>query len=139
MTAIIFVALLARGRTEVHPGVVMVPWGDAFGWSRQSDQLRGGHRHLPVRPDRALRRRARCSVSASAATVITALAMMSLSSAASLFMTESWQLILTWGVVSGIGSGCITNVLSATIVNRWFVTNRGLVMGLSRASPPPAR
>jgi MFS family permease len=60
--------------------------------------------------------------------------MMSLSSAASLFMTETWQLILTWGVVSGIGSGCITNVLSATIVNRWFVTNRGLVMGLFAAS-----
>jgi MFS family permease len=37
-------------------------------------------------------------------------------------------------VVSGIGSGCITLVLSATIVNRWFVTNRGLVMGLFAAS-----
>ena len=37
-------------------------------------------------------------------------------------------------MVSGIGSGCITNVLSATIVNRWFVTNRGLVMGLFAAS-----
>ena len=37
-------------------------------------------------------------------------------------------------MVSGIGSGCITNVLSAVIVNRWFVTNRGLVMGLFAAS-----
>jgi predicted MFS family arabinose efflux permease len=60
--------------------------------------------------------------------------MMSLSSTASLFMTQTWQLILTWGVVSGIGSGCITSVLAATIVNRWFVTNRGLVMGLFAAS-----
>ena len=49
-------------------------------------------------------------------------------------MTPPWQLVLTWGVVSGIGSGCITIVLSATIVNRWFVTNRGLVMGLFAAS-----
>ena len=49
-------------------------------------------------------------------------------------MTEPWQLMLTWGVVSGIGSGCVANVLSATIVNRWFVTNRGLVMGLLAAS-----
>jgi predicted MFS family arabinose efflux permease len=49
-------------------------------------------------------------------------------------MTEAWQLVLTWGVVSGVGSGCITNVLSAVIVNRWFVTNRGLVMGLFAAS-----
>src|SRR5471030_3483251 len=68
------------------------------------------------------------------ATIIAALAMMSLSSAASLFMTQTWQLVLSWGVISGIGSGCITNVLSAVIVNRWFVTNRGLVMGLFAAS-----
>lgn len=66
--------------------------------------------------------------------MIAALAMMSLSSTVSLFMTRPWQLVLTWGVVSGIGSGCITLVLSATIVNRWFVTNRGLVTGLFAAS-----
>jgi MFS family permease len=67
-------------------------------------------------------------------TVMVALAMMAASSAASLFMTAPWQLILTWGVISGIGSGCVTTVLAATIVNRWFVTNRGLVMGLFAAS-----
>ncbi|HEX4635721.1 MAG TPA: MFS transporter, partial [Rhizomicrobium sp.] len=37
-------------------------------------------------------------------------------------------------VVSGIGSGCITNVLSAVIVNRWFVSHRGTVMGVFAAS-----
>ena len=68
------------------------------------------------------------------ATVMVAMALMGLSSAASLFMTQSWQLVLSWGVFSGIASGCVTNVLSATIVNRWFVTNRGLVMGLFAAS-----
>jgi MFS family permease len=66
--------------------------------------------------------------------VMAALALMSLSAIASLWMTAPWQLILSWGVVSGIGSGCVANVLSATIVNRWFVTNRGLVMGLLAAS-----
>src|SRR6185312_883332 len=66
--------------------------------------------------------------------MMTALGLMSLSSLASLFMTQPWQLELTWGIASGIGSGCITNVLSAVIVNRWFVKNRGLVMGLFAAS-----
>jgi len=66
--------------------------------------------------------------------VMAALALMSLSAIASLWMAAPWQLILSWGVVSGIGSGCVANVLSATIVNRWFVTNRGLVMGLLAAS-----
>jgi predicted MFS family arabinose efflux permease len=59
---------------------------------------------------------------------------MSGSALASLMMTAPWQLELTWGVFSGIGSGCVAGVLSATIVNRWFLTNRGLVMGILAAS-----
>ncbi len=41
---------------------------------------------------------------------------------------------MSWGLLSGIGSGAVANVLGATIVNRWFTTNRGLVMGLLTAS-----
>jgi len=33
---------------------------------------------------------------------------------------------------------CITNVLSATIVKRWFVTNRGLGRACSPLRHPPA-
>ena len=133
VVAIIFVALLAAAGLRSTPGVLMVPWGQAFGWSRQVISLAAAigiflfglagpfaaaaMQHFGIR-----------------ATVMVALAMMALSSAASLFMTAPWQLILTWGVISGIGSGCITTVLAATIVNRWFVTNRGLVMGLLAAS-----
>jgi predicted MFS family arabinose efflux permease len=43
-------------------------------------------------------------------------------------------LFLSWGLLSGIGTGAVANVLGATIVNRWFTTNRGLVMGLLTAS-----
>lgn len=133
VVAVIFVVLLAAAGLRSTPGVLMVPWEQAFGWSRW-----------------AISFAAACGVflfgltgpfSAAAmqrfgirATVIAALVMMSLSSFASLFMTQAWHLIVTWGLVSGIGSGCITNVLSATIVNRWFVTNRGLVMGLFAAT-----
>ncbi len=65
---------------------------------------------------------------------------MSVSTGMSYFMTQPWQLFMSWGLLSGIGSGAVANVLGATIVNRWFTTNRGLVMGLLTASrPPPAR
>jgi predicted MFS family arabinose efflux permease len=37
-------------------------------------------------------------------------------------------------VMSGVGSGAVATVLGATIVNRWFKTNRGLMMGLMSAS-----
>jgi len=133
VVAIIFVALLAAAGLRSTPGVLMVPWGAAFGWSRATISFAAatGIFLFGLTGPFAAAAMQRFGIRA---TMMTALAMMSLSSAASLFMTRPWQLVLTWGVVSGIGSGCITNVLSATIVNRWFVTNRGLVMGLFAAS-----
>jgi MFS family permease len=133
VVAIIFVALLAAAGLRSTPGVLMVPWGQAFGWSRQTISFAAavGIFLFGLTGPFAAAAMQRFGVRA---TVIAALTMMSLSTAASLFMTQAWQLVLTWGVVSGIGSGCITNVLSAVIVNRWFVTNRGLVMGLFAAS-----
>src|SRR5690606_35706522 len=67
-------------------------------------------------------------------TLIGALILMSLSTGVSVFMSEPWQYVMTWGVFSGIASGAVAMVLGATIVNRWFVTNRGLMMGLLTAS-----
>jgi sugar phosphate permease len=49
-------------------------------------------------------------------------------------MTRPWQLVLLWGVVVGIGSGSTALVLGATVVARWFATQRGLVMGVLTAS-----
>ena len=133
VTAIIFCALLAAAGLRSTPGVLMVPWEHAFGWSRATVSFAAatGIFLFGLTGPFAAAAMQRFGIRA---TMMTALAMMSLSSTASLFMTQSWQLVLSWGVVSGIGSGCITNVLSATIVNRWFVTNRGLVMGLFAAS-----
>ena len=133
VVAIIFVALLSAAGLRSTPGVLMVPWEQAFGWSREAISLAAaiGIFLFGLTGPFAAAAMQRFGIRA---TMIIALAMMGLSSIASLFMTQTWQLVLTWGVVSGIGSGCITNVLSATIVNRWFVTNRGLVMGLFAAS-----
>jgi MFS family permease len=133
VTALIFCALLAAAGLRSTPGVLMVPWEQAFGWTRSSISFAAatGILLFGITGPFAAAAMQRFGIRA---TMITALAMMSLSTAASLFMTQAWQLVVTWGLVSGIGSGCITNVLSATIVNRWFVTNRGLVMGLFAAS-----
>src|SRR5689334_3016689 len=130
---VIFVALLAAAGLRSTPGVLMVPWGQAFGWSRQviSFAAATGIFLFGLTGPFAAAAMQRFGIRA---TVITALAMMSLSTGASLFMTQPWQLVLTWGVISGIGSGCITSVLSAVIVNRWFVRHRGTVMGVFAAS-----
>src|SRR5581483_3967418 len=39
VVAIIFTALLAAAGLRSAPGVLMVPWGQAFGWSRQTISL----------------------------------------------------------------------------------------------------
>src|SRR6185312_7100944 len=67
-------------------------------------------------------------------TVLLALALIAASVAASTFMTESWQLVLSWGLCVGLGTGVTALVLGATIVNRWFAQRQGLVMGIITAS-----
>jgi predicted MFS family arabinose efflux permease len=66
--------------------------------------------------------------------MVGALLLMGTATGLSSFMTQSWQFVLTWGVASGLGCGCIAIVLAATIVGRWFTTHRGTMMGLLTAS-----
>lgn len=67
-------------------------------------------------------------------TMLGGLALMAGSTFASLWMTQPWQYVVTWGIVSGIGTGCVASVLGAAVVNRWFASHQGLVMGLLSAS-----
>src|SRR5262245_5645886 len=133
VVAVIFAALLVAAALRSSMSVMMVPLEDAFGWRRDSISFAaaiGIFLYGLVGPFAAalmervgLRR-----------TVIGALVLMSAATALSLLMSQPWHLIATWGVMSGLGSGVVATVLGATIVNRWFKTNRGLVMGLMSAS-----
>jgi predicted MFS family arabinose efflux permease len=49
-------------------------------------------------------------------------------------MTQSWQLVLCWGVLVGLGSGSMALAFAATVTNRWFVARRGLVTGVLTAA-----
>lgn len=49
-------------------------------------------------------------------------------------ITTSWQLILIWGGIIGIGSSLFLTVLSTQIANRWFVKRRGLAVGILTAA-----
>jgi predicted MFS family arabinose efflux permease len=130
---VIFLCLLAAAGLRSAPGVLILPLEQAFGWSRDTISLSAaigifiygfvGPFAAALMASFGVRR-----------TLVCALALMSVSTASSLLMTEPWHLVLTWGVLSGLGSGCVAIVLGATIVNRWFVKNRGLMMGLLTAS-----
>ncbi len=61
--------------------------------------------------------------------VATALGLIAAGSALPIFATRSWHLMFTWGLLVGLGTGCMALVLGATIASRWFLQRRGLVMG----------
>jgi predicted MFS family arabinose efflux permease len=60
--------------------------------------------------------------------------MVAAGSGLTVFMTASWQLVLLWGVVVGLGTGSMAMALVATVVGRWFVARRGLVSGVLTAA-----
>ncbi|AHE55970.1 MFS transporter [Sphingomonas sanxanigenens] len=128
-----FVALLVSAGLRATPGVIMQPLELHFGWDRATISLAaaiGIFLYGLVGPFAAalmvsfgIRR-----------TMLAGLALMAGATFASLWMTEPWHYVLSWGVLSGIGSGAVASVLGAAIVNRWFATRQGLVMGLLSAS-----
>jgi MFS family permease len=62
-----------------------------------------------------------------------ALLLVSVGSGLTVFMTASWQLILCWGVLVGVGTGSMALAFVATLTGRWFIRRRGLVTGVLTA------
>ena len=129
----IFLALLAAAGVRATPSVLIVPLEQSFGWTRATISLAisiniflyglMGPFAAALMQRIGIRR-----------TVASALALMAATVAASTFITAPWQLIATWGFLIGLTSGTVALVLGAAVVNRWFVTRRGLVMGILTAS-----
>lgn len=133
VVAVTFMALLFSAGLRSAPGVMMLPLKLHFGWSLSTISFSAGLGILLyglVGPFAAalmmslgIRR-----------TMLAGLALMAASTFASQWMTAPWHYVLSWGVLSGIGSGAVASVLGAAVVNRWFATRQGLVMGLLSAS-----
>jgi MFS family permease len=128
-----FAALLVAAGLRAAPGVLMVPLGANFGWSRATISTTaavGIAMYGLVGPFAA----ALMQTVGIKRTMLGGLVLMAAATFASLWMTAPWQYLLTWGVISGIGSGAVASVLGAAVVNRWFATRQGLVMGALTAS-----
>ncbi|WP_020667925.1 MFS transporter [Amycolatopsis nigrescens] len=63
-----------------------------------------------------------------------ALVLVACGSGLTVFMTASWQLLLCWGVLVGVGTGSMALTFVATVTSRWFVKHRGLVSGVLTAA-----
>jgi len=131
--ALTFVALLASAGMRSATGVMLVPLQLHFGWDRatiSAGAAIGIFLYGLVGPFAAALM-LRFGIKR---VMLAGLALMAGSTFASLWMTAAWQYVLSWGAISGIGSGMVASVLGAAVVNRWFATRQGLVMGMLTAS-----
>lgn len=130
---ITFLALLASAGMRSTPSVLIVPLEKNFGWSNATISFAisinlvlyglSGPFAAALMQRMGIRR-----------VMIGALILIALACGLTTVMTAPWQLDLLWGVLVGLATGSIASVLAALIANRWFVKNRGLVMGLLTAS-----
>ncbi len=131
--AITFLALLVSAAVRAAPGVLLVPLHVKFGWDMATISgtaavgifLYGliGPFAAALMMSLGIRRM-----------VMLGLSLMAAAALASQYMTAPWHYLVTWGLVSGVGTGMVASVLGAAVVNRWFAQRQGLVMGLFAAS-----
>jgi MFS family permease len=133
VVGVTFLALLVAAGLRSTPGVLMLPLELHFGWDRATISFSAALGILLYGLVGPFAAALMVSVGIRR-TMLGGLALMSASTFASLWMTEPWQYVLSWGVFSGIGSGAVASVLGAAVVNRWFATRQGLVMGMLSAS-----
>jgi MFS family permease len=128
-----FVTLLCAAAVRATPSILIVPLEDAFGWSRATISsaisinllLYGlmGPFSAALMDRFGIRR-----------VVVVSLTIICIGVALTTQMTHPWQLVLSWGVLVGLGTGTTATVLGATVVNRWFHERRGVVMGVLTAA-----
>lgn len=66
--------------------------------------------------------------------VVCALLTISTGAGLTVLMTQSWQLVLCWGVLVGLGSGSMAGAFATTVSGRWFAARQGLVTGVLTAA-----
>src|SRR6202011_5207683 len=128
-----FFTLLTASGVRSTPGVLIVPLEREFGWTTAT---------ISVAVSINLVLFGLCGPFAAAfmarygirRVVVVALLLISTGVGLTTIMNAPWQLYLLWGVVVGLGAGCMASVLAAIVANRWFVQRRGLVLGALTAA-----
>jgi sugar phosphate permease len=131
--AVTFLTLMATAGFRSAPSVMIIPLEDAFGWSRSQVSLAIAINVLLyglIAPFAA----ALMEKFTVRKVVMSALTFVAVSAALTVFISQPWHLWALWGVCVGIGTGSMALVFAATIANRWFVKNKGIVIGALTAA-----
>ena len=133
VAAITFVTLIAASAFRSTTSIMFQPLESEFGWTRSltSNAVAVNLVVYGLTAPFAATLMERFTVRKVA---VSALALVSLGTGLTIFMTEGWQLILYWGVFVGLGTGCLALVFGSLVANRWFTKRRGLVTGIFSAA-----
>ena len=127
-----FLALVGAAGFRAAPSVLMLPLEEEFGWTRTQLSLAVTVNLLlfGLTAPFAAALMARFGLRR-----VTSVALLLVASGAalSIFATEPWMLVLTWGVLIGLGTGSMALVFAATVADQWFLKSRGLVVGILTA------
>ncbi|WP_253250532.1 MFS transporter [Arthrobacter globiformis] len=132
VAAVAFLALVGAAGFRAAPGVLMVPLQQEFGWSTTvlSAAVSINLVLFGLTAPFAAALMERFGIRAVTAV---ALALIGAGSALTVLVNQSWQILLTWGLLIGLGTGSMALVFAATIANTWFTRSRGLVIGILTA------
>ncbi|MFI5717708.1 MFS transporter [Nocardia sp. NPDC051750] len=128
-----FVAILGAAGFRAVPSVMMTPLHGEFGWSHATigAAMSVNMVLFGVTAPFAAALMDRFGVRP----ILTgALVLIATGTGVGVFMTASWQMVLLWGVLVGLGTGSISMGFVATVSTRWFVARRGLVTGVLTAA-----
>jgi MFS family permease len=133
VAAVAFVAILGAAGFRATPGVLITPLHDEFGWSRGiiSGAVSVNLLLFGLTAPFAAALMDRFGIRR---VIASALLLVATGSGLTVFMSASWQLVLLWGVLVGLGTGSMALVLVATITGRWFHAHRGVVTGVLTAA-----
>jgi len=128
VVAITFLALLVTSSVRAAPGILITPLEQEYGWDRAAISAAiavsiltfglGG----PLSGTLVARFGPRRVILFGCSLVAVGLFAM-------LSLHDLWQFFTFWGIVVGLGTGAVGNVLGATVAHRWFRTHRGLILG----------
>ena len=132
VAAVAFVALLGAAGFRAAPGVLMIPLQDEFGWTRGTLSIAVGVNLVLFGLTAPFAAALMDRFGIRQVTTV-ALLLIATGSGVTIFVRQSWELVLTWGVMVGLGTGSMALVFAATVAQRWFVQRRGLVTGILTA------
>nr|WP_309224858.1 MFS transporter [Mycolicibacterium sp. CBMA 234] len=133
VAAVSFLAILAAAGFRAVPGVLMDPLHHEFGWSHATVGLAMSV-NMTLFGVTAPFAAALMDKFGVRPVLTVALGLITAGSALSVRMTTGWQLVACWGVLIGLGTGCISMGFVATVATRWFDERRGLVTGVLTAA-----